>query len=426
MTFYLLNDCSNRDWKASTRFAVRVLFSTFIIFISGVGLAQNLVKDPFFTGTSGAWTFLGGATLSNQPLYPLNIPTEITSAGGSTQAEFSCASASCLLGPPAGSGVSQTIATSIGVPYSLSFWSFSDPRQVSEIDLYWGGTRVGTINPINPTPTQQWLRQTISLGMAATSSTSLMLLLRDSGVNSAITYVDVEPSGPNLTVTNNGPSVVTRGGMISFTVTFANSNGPSSLAASSVTITDVISSGATLGTINCIANGGVICPSGPTFPFVVSNFPAGSTLTFTINATVASTATNTLSNVAALTTTQALSPFISSTLIATASSTVARPALLSITKTNGLSTLVAGTTTVYSIVVSNAGPSDADKTVVSDTPSAGLSCGALDCNITGGGATCPSPLSVNTFLGAGLPIQSFPAGSSLTFSLTCTVTATGQ
>lgn len=101
------------------------------------------------------------------------------------------------------------------------------------------------------------------------------------------------------------------------------------------------------------------------------------------------------------------------------------PALLGITKTNDVTSVLAGSTTTYTLVVSNGGPRAADGTVVRDVPSTGLSCTLASCTGTTGGATCPAT-PADIFLGTGAPIPVFPANSSVTLQVVCSVTATGQ
>ncbi len=97
---------------------------------------------------------------------------------------------------------------------------------------------------------------------------------------------------------------------------------------------------------------------------------------------------------------------------------------LTVTKTNGVNTLTAGGTTSYTITVANLGPSNAPGTTVLDPPASGLACGTPTCAATAG-ASCPAPL--NTFQTTGVTITpTFNAGSTVTFVLTCNVTATGQ
>jgi uncharacterized repeat protein (TIGR01451 family) len=102
---------------------------------------------------------------------------------------------------------------------------------------------------------------------------------------------------------------------------------------------------------------------------------------------------------------------------------------LSITKTNTASsgpsdladdTVTSGTTTSYTVVVSNAGPDAADGALVRDTAS-GLSCTAVSCSGTTGGAVCPSGLDVTALQSTGVAVPTFPANSSVTLIITCSV-----
>lgn len=99
-------------------------------------------------------------------------------------------------------------------------------------------------------------------------------------------------------------------------------------------------------------------------------------------------------------------------------------AQLSITKTNTVTTLIAGQTISYDITVANAGPSAADGAIFTDTPSAGLQCTAVTCAVSSGSAVCPAPISIAAIT-AGIALPSFPANSSLKFSVQCQVSVTG-
>lgn len=99
-------------------------------------------------------------------------------------------------------------------------------------------------------------------------------------------------------------------------------------------------------------------------------------------------------------------------------------ATLTLTINNGVATLIAGQTTTYSITIANLGPSSANGTIVTDPPVPGLTCTEADCEVTGGGASCPASVTPSSLAG-GQTITSLPAASSLTFLLTCDVTATG-
>ncbi len=99
---------------------------------------------------------------------------------------------------------------------------------------------------------------------------------------------------------------------------------------------------------------------------------------------------------------------------------------ISVSKDNGTTTLVAGQTTSYTLTVANLGPNNAPGVLITDPPVSGLSCTTVTCAVTAGTASCPA-LSVSTLQTPGLVITpTFNANSTLSFVLTCTVTATGQ
>lgn len=102
---------------------------------------------------------------------------------------------------------------------------------------------------------------------------------------------------------------------------------------------------------------------------------------------------------------------------------------LAITKNNNTSTLVAGATTTYTIVISNSGPAPANGSLFRDLPASGLSCNSVTCT-SAIGTTCAASVpaasvTIGNLLGGGIPINSFPAASTLTFQVGCGVTATG-
>ncbi len=401
-----------------------------LVLLTQNALAANLVTDPFLTGAAGGWTYyLNGTNTANNKALQGTAPAAVTAAGGTTEFYSGCVGANCLTFPvnaATSAGAAQTLTTVIGVTYAFSFWMYGSTvgGTTTEIDIYWAGAKVSTNSPI-ATGAAGWYQRTINLGAATSTSTNLTILIRDDPDYSGFTFVQVNPVGPQLTVTKTGPSTSTAGLTVTYSVSVANGSGTSSSTATRVTLTDVISAPASLGTVSCAAAGGAACPSPLTFPLSITNMPKGSTLTFTVQATLPATANSTVTNVASVTTTFALDPYVSSTLAATATTAVKRAANLAISKNNGVSTLQAGGTTSYTITASNGGPSNGDNALVLDSPSAGLSCNGLTCSASGG-AVCPSVLSAVTFTSSGLQIPTFPPGSSVTFTLACGVTATGQ
>ncbi len=83
-------------------------------------------------------------------------------------------------------------------------------------------------------------------------------------------------------------------------------------------------------------------------------------------------------------------------------------------------TVVSGTTRRYSIAVRNAGPMAANNAVLRDPPTVGMSCAAVSCGATTGGAACPSNPTVAALQSAaGLALPVLPANSGMTFTVDC-------
>jgi uncharacterized repeat protein (TIGR01451 family) len=101
---------------------------------------------------------------------------------------------------------------------------------------------------------------------------------------------------------------------------------------------------------------------------------------------------------------------------------------LRIDKAANPTTLRSGDDVTYTITVNNDGPGPGDGAVLSDPAIAGVDCsaGTLACGAATGGAVCPASPAVADLQGAGITIPTFPAGGSMQFTLTCTVTATGE
>ena len=103
---------------------------------------------------------------------------------------------------------------------------------------------------------------------------------------------------------------------------------------------------------------------------------------------------------------------------------------IAISKTNGTTTLISGQTTSYTVTVSNVSPTlGVIGAVVQDTATPGLSCSTATCTNNGTAALCPAPYNPGpapfATLNSGLSIPLLPTNSSLSFSVVCSVTATG-
>jgi len=150
------------------------------------------------------------------------------------------------------------------------------------------------------------------------------------------------------------------------------------------------------------------------------SMPAGSSVTYSVSCDIDSSAAGTLSNTA--TVVASVTDSNGGNNSATDADTVLTPeADLSVTKTDGVTSAVPGESLTYTIVASNAGPSDDSSAVLTDVLPAELSCTWT--SVAAGGATG------NMAAGAGNLAEtlSMLAGSSVTYTVLCDidVSATG-
>lgn len=242
--------------------------------------------------------------------------------------------------------------------------------------------------------------------------------------NNSATDTDTIGAVADLAVTkSNGAAGVSAGSTTTYTITVSNA-GPS--ASDGAIVTDAAVSGLTKTGVSCVPAGGAICPATTTVAaletgLVVPALPSGGSLTLTVAATVTATTGSVVNSVTVTPPSGAIDPAPANNT-ATDTDPVTAIANLSVSKTDGAPSANAGSSVVYSIVVSNAGPSAADGAVLIDPAVAGLSKSAISC-AAAAGAVCPAP-ATTAALEAGLSIASLPAGSSVTVTVTATVTAT--
>ncbi len=243
---------------------------------------------------------------------------------------------------------------------------------------------------------------------------------RDLSIQKSVTPTAALQSGNTITytlvVSNPGPAVA---GNVSV-IDLLPSTGVKSVSA---TWTCSIATPGVLGTAvvsACAAASG----TGPLNSTV--NLSIGGTAVFVISVPLQSSFTGTLTNTATAALFGAAFDSNTSNNSVTTTSTVTPAANLTISKTNGVTSLVAGSTTSYTITVANLGPADAPGTRLTDPVAPGLSCSSVTCAVTAGTASCPSPLSVSALQTTGLLITpTFNANATLSFVVTCGVTATG-
>ena len=221
-------------------------------------------------------------------------------------------------------------------------------------------------------------------------------LVDANSANNSATDVDSAAPDVDLVVTKtDGSPTYTAGGPISYTITVRNA-GLSN--ASGVAISDTLPVSITGASWSCVASGtaqcgtpvqgsGHVAITGAALPAGVGN-----TLTITVSGVVASGTTGPLTNTVSAATAQGGTDRNPADNTAGDTDTPAPRADLAITKAVDRAAGDAGTNVVFTLAVTNLGPSDAAGVVVTDTlpagltlvsatPSQGTCGGAVECNL---------------------------------------------
>jgi uncharacterized repeat protein (TIGR01451 family) len=236
-----------------------------------------------------------------------------------------------------------------------------------------------------------------------------------------VTATDTDTLGPKATLAitktdNDGGSSITPsvgsavpGSSITYTIVATNS-GPSTATGASVTDALALNPALTSAIWTATGAGGAtgFSASGRgTMADAALTIPAGGSVTYTVIASLASSATGTVSNVATTSASDAV------TTTATDTDTLTPVATLGITKSDGTSSVVAGTTDTYAIVVSDTGLSDATNvSVVDSLPAQGLT------NVTSPGLPAGVTFNPTTHTWT---LATLSAGQSVTLNLSGTV-----
>lgn len=201
------------------------------------------------------------------------------------------------------------------------------------------------------------------------------------------------------------------GAPISYTIVVSNS---SVVAQLDVPVVDTFAATLLGVTYTAVGAGGAsgFTPAGAGPINDLVDLPANSSVTYTVNATIAPAATGTLANRACAGPNVALDV-----------DTLTPQANLGITKTDGQTTEIPGTPVAYTIVASNPGLSNAPGATVVDNFPATLLGVTWSCSGAGGG-TCGAPNGAGNIN----QVVNLPAGGSVTFLVNATIdpAATGQ
>lgn len=215
------------------------------------------------------------------------------------------------------------------------------------------------------------------------------------------------PTGNDVLVTGVGPTdIVVGGSTATFTMTVTNVGGNT---ATDVKLVNSVGNQLALTEITCAAAGGAVCPDAPSVVMTIGSMPEGSSLVFTVKATVATSANGTITNTMVATVTDDTNRLNNS---ATAQGTAQSLTSFGVAQT-APATVAAGSTTAFTAVVSNPGSAAATNITITETLSRGYPV-TVSCTASSG-ATCP------TTLGPFMTLASLPAGRFLTLTYLITV-----
>jgi uncharacterized repeat protein (TIGR01451 family) len=236
--------------------------------------------------------------------------------------------------------------------------------------------------------------------------------------NSATDIDDITPTADLSITKDDGLTTVSPGESLTYEIVVSNA-GPSN--AVGVVIADAFPANLTGVTFTSVAAGGATgdtaAGSGNINDMV--DMPVGSTITYTVMATVSPAAVSTLTNTATVAAPAGVDDPDLTNNSATDTDDLTPTADLSITKDDGQTTVAQGATLTYTIVVTNAGPSDATGASITDVFSAELTGISFTSSATGGATG-------NTASGNGniSDTVDMPVGSTITYLAMATVAAT--
>lgn len=237
--------------------------------------------------------------------------------------------------------------------------------------------------------------------------------------NNADTDVDTLTPTADLVITKTDGAISdVPGTSIAYTVVVTNT-GPSTVTGA--TVSDTLPAALTGATWTCTASAGSSCStgagSGSLVAVPVTLLPGG-TATFTITADIAATATGTLTNTATVAAPSGVTETDTDNNTATDTTDLVPTADLSVTKTDGAAVEIPGTGVVYTIVVTNDGPSDVSNATVTDILPAALLAASWACSADPG-SNCDTPAGSGS-IATTIDLQ---AGDSATFTLVATIAA---
>lgn len=137
-----------------------------LAFAAVPAMAAELVTNGSFENGSAGW-------YSNNYSIFQNAPYAHT---GSWTSGTGCVGAACTSSYNSGSYVGQSLATTVGTAYTLSFWVLESGGPTSSMSIFWGGNLISAVtNPANNTYPSGWVQYTYSGLVASSTATDLQI-----------------------------------------------------------------------------------------------------------------------------------------------------------------------------------------------------------------------------------------------------------
>ena len=399
--------------------------------------------QPLAAGVLSSGAETSASTTTSRTWVVAATPLSIPAAGANSLTWSSFAVAPIRSGAPS----VVTVTFRVSIPDAATVGTYHNGAGVTFLDP----TRSGTTRTVSPLTAVNANRSGTPYSANTTYANFNGLVTTNvaganySGLVAGPTSEDVRLL-PDLSISKSAPTSAVVGATFTYTLTpqnngraiaqqvFAASQATDAsagvLASSPLTITDTLPVGLSpTGAFNgvnwtCTGTSTVVCtlPDSSAYPIAAATNFAQVTGTVLVTCPGADIRTNTV----------IISPGSGETQLANNTgvfTTTITPtcvnAALTVVKSNGVSTLVAGQSTSYTITVANEGPGAAGGTTLKDPVVPGLSCTANPTCTATAGAACPTSLAIGSLQGPGLIIPTLNATSSVTFVLTCGVTATG-
>jgi uncharacterized repeat protein (TIGR01451 family) len=252
---------------------------------------------------------------------------------------------------------------------------------------------------------------TNTASVTAPASVADLLAGNNSSTDTDAVYVQAD-----LQVTNtDNQTTLAAGAADTYTIVVSNA-GPAAVTGAS--LTDSFPASLAGITFTATASGGAtgFTASGSGNLNETVNLPAGSSITYTLIGTINPAVTGTLINTAAVTAPVGVNDPNLANNAATDTDTLFTQADLQITNTDNQTSAVPGTTETYTIVVTNAGPSNISGASITDSLPAALTGATYTATATGGatGYTASGAGNLNQTV-------NLPSGSAITYTVSGTI-----